>query len=386
MYMALNRSISEKPKILIITRFFPDDYKGGAEYVIYNIWNRAKQHYNVELISGWINDSKLLPPNTYAVNLKSSNKFIRYFKLYFAVKKLAKKIEPDIIHTNTIEVPELNIPTIITSHHIGHLLGNVKQKPNEKIIARFQKFIVKKRYKKFKKIIAVSKSTKNDLIKLGINEKKIQVIYNGIEIDKFKPINKKTKQEKNKFIILHQSRISKEKGQHISIKAIKLLSNNIKRKIKLYIVGFASDQKYLKKIKKLSRDLPIEIKINVLKKEEYFQKSDLVIFPTLMTEGFGLVLAEALCCKRPVIASDFPAIREVIKNNGMLIPPNQPRALSNAIIRLYKNKKLRQKFAENGRNFVLHNFSWDIAFKEYREIYDDILSIKKQKKEKCRKK
>lgn len=364
----------KKPKVLIITRFFPEDYKGGGEYVIYNIWKNAKLHYDVRLISGWVNDPKLLPPNTYTVNLKSKNRFIRYFKLYFAVKKYANKIKPDLIHSNAIEVPKLKYKTIVTSHHLGHLLEKVKEKGIiNKIKIKIQRIFAKIRYKKFKRIIAVSNSTKNDLIELGINPKKITVVYNGIETDLFKPANKKTKEEKKKFVILYQSRISKEKGQHIAVKALSLLPKEIKDKTKLYLTGFISDKNYLKKVKNMSHGLPIEIMHDLPSKETYFQKSDLFIFPTLMTEGFGLVAAEAFACKLPVIASDFPAVREVVRDNGILVPPNNAKELADAIVKLYKDKKLRKKYAENGRKYVLQNFTWDIAFKKYKEIYDSIL-------------
>ena len=371
--MDIDNRISGKPRVLMITRYFPEDYKGGGEYVIYNIWKNASLYYDVKLVSGWVNDLKLLPPGTHAVDLRSKNRFIRYLKLYFAVKRYANKIKPDLIHSNAIEVPKLRYPMIVTSHHLGHLLGRLKENPLNRIRAKIQKILLKRRYKQFKKILAVSNSTKNDLIELGINPKKIKVIYNGIETNKFTTKSKKTKQEKNKFIILYQSRISKEKGQHIAIKALAHLPKEMLDKIKLYLVGFMSDKKYFNYLKNISKGLPVEFHINVPNKEEYFHRCDLFVFPTLMTEGFGLVSAEAFCCNVPVIASDFPAIREVVRDNGILIPSNNAKLLADAIIKLYKNPKLRKKMGINGRKFVLNNFTWEIAFKKYKEVYDCIL-------------
>ena len=371
------RTKRPKPKVLIISRFFPEDYKGGGESVIHNIWKRARQHYDVRLVTGWVNNPKLLPQGTYAVDLRSKNRFVRYFKLYFAVKKYANKIKPDLIHSNAIEVPKLKFPTIVTSHHLGHMLGRIKESPIRRIRTKIQKIFLKKRYKQFKKVLAVSHSTKNDLIELGINPKKIKVIYNGIDINKFKPKCTKTKQEKNKFIILYLSRISREKGQHIAINAVKHLKQTLPKEqmqnIVLYIVGFVSDKKYLNQLKKMSKDLPVKILSNVPSIVDYYNKCDVFIFPTMMTEGFGLVSAEAFCCKKPVIASDYPAIREVVRQNGIMVPPGRSKPLADAIIKLYKNPKLRKKFAINGRKFVLQNFTWEIAFKKYKQVYDSIL-------------
>ncbi len=372
--MDIDNRISGKPRVLMITRYFPEDYKGGGEYVIYNIWKNASLYFDVKLISGWVNDPKLLPPGTYTVDLRSKNTFIRYLKLYFAVKKHVKKIKPDLVHTNTIEIPKLNVPTIAMSHHLGHLLGKTNESFIIRLKLRFQKALAKIRYNRFDKITAVSESTKNDLIELGVDPNKIEVIYNGIEVEKFKPDNKKTKFEKRKFIILHLSRISKEKGQHVAIKSLSYLPKEIREKVMLYIVGYISDKKYYSELKKLSEGLPVKLIGDVPDIVEYYQKCDILVFPTLMTEGFGLVSAEALCCEKPVIASDYPAIREVVRDNGILVPPNDVNELANAIVRLYENPKLRTKFGKNGRKFVLNNFTWDIAFEKYKKVYDNILS------------
>ena len=92
-----------------------------------------------------------------------------------------------------------------------------------------------------------------------------------------------------------------------------------------------------------------------------------------MYEGFGLVAAEALCCGKPVIATDVPAVREVVRENGILIKLGDYKALADAIVKLYNIPKLRDKFGRDGRKFVLGNFTWDIAFKKYREVYEGLL-------------
>jgi glycosyltransferase involved in cell wall biosynthesis len=354
-------------KLAIITRYFPKDYFGGGESVVYNVWKRAIDIYDVSLISGWVKDPALLPERAYSFDLRSKNRFVRYLKLYFNSKKFVKQIKPDVIHTNTMEIPNFNIPTVVMVHHIGHLIGSMGK---VKLMAKFQKYLVKRKLNKVKQIVTVSNATKNDLIKIGVNPGKIKVIYNGIDVDKFKP--KKVNNEK--FTIVYPSRISREKGQHLAIKAIKELSEEHKKRIKLIIAGYVSDKSYLDELKYMAKGLPIEIKTNVAKIEEEYMNSDLVIFPTLMFEGFGLVAAEAMCCEKPVIATDVPAVREVVREDGILIKLGDHKALSNAIIKLYNNPNLREKFGRDGRKFVLKNFTWNIAFKKYKEVYEKLIS------------
>src|SRR3989338_2485343 len=178
-------------KLCIVTRFFPKDYYGGGESVIYNIWKKARENnYEVSLISGWTKDPKLLPDNCHKVDLRSKNRFMRYIRLFSAVKRFVKDIKPDIIHTNTMEIPETGIPTIVMVHHVSHYL-----EPGRSAIENFrliiQRKLVKRRLQKARFIVAVSNATKDDLIRLGIAPEKIRVIHNGIEFERFDNFKKK---------------------------------------------------------------------------------------------------------------------------------------------------------------------------------------------------
>ena len=352
-------------RLVIITRYFPKDYYGGGESVVYNVWKRAKVVYDVSLISGWVNDPKLLPEGTHSFDLRSKNRFIRYLKLYFNSRKFVRKLRPDVIHTNTMEVPGFDVPTVVMVHHIGHLIGSMGK---VRLMAKVQRFLVKRKLSKVKQIVTVSNATKDDLIKIGVDECKISVIYNGIDVDRFRPRDTKNA----KFTIVYPSRISREKGQHVAIKAIKEMDNGFIDKVKLVIAGFVSDKSYLDELKYMAKGLPVEIKENVPKIEEEYMNADLVIFPTLMYEGFGLVAAEAMCCEKPVIATDVPAVREVVHENGLLIKLGDHKALSDAIVKMYNEPKLREKFGKQGRRFVQENFTWDIAWKKYREVYENL--------------
>ena len=368
-------------KLCIVTRFFPKDYYGGGESVIYNIWKKARENnYEVSLISGWTKDPKLLPDNCHKVDLRSKNRFMRYIRLFSAVKRFVKEIKPDIIHTNTMEIPETGIPTIVMVHHVSHYL-----EPGKSIIENLrltiQRKLVTRRLQKARFIVAVSNATKDDLIRLGIASEKIRVIHNGIEFERFDDFKKKNPNDKTRtkkkgegklFTIVYPSRISPEKGQHVAINAIKLLPKELLDNVKLILPGFVSDANYLKQIQALAQGYPIEILPNVQEIEQYYFLADLIIFPTLLKEGFGLVAAEALACSKPIIASDMPAIREVVDKYGMLIEPNDAARLANSIIEVLKNRKRYAALAKKGNAYVRKNFSWEAAFEKYEELYEKI--------------
>lgn len=353
-------------KLAILCRYFPDDVLGGGEIYIQEIWKRAIKEYDTTLISGYKNDPLLLPPNTKKINLKSKKTFLNYYKFYKEAKKYLKQIKPNIIQSICYEFPQLNIPTVITVCHIGHLLGNT----GDSLKFKFQKWLALNRFKKADKLIAISKSTMNDLIKLGIDKNKIHLAYTGINTEKYLP--KKTNNEK--FTIVYPSRISMEKGQHIAIEAIKLLPEDIQKKVKLQIVGFVNDQDYLNKLKSSIQTLDIKILTNVQKIEDYVMNSDLVIFPTLMWEGFGIVAGEALSAEKPLIYSDFPSIREVTGKYGLFINPRDSKELSKKIQELFLDKKLRERISKGSRRWIIDNFSWDKVYQEHKKVYEELLN------------
>ena len=353
-------------KLTFITRLFPEDSFGGGELHTYEIWKRARKVYDVSLISGFKKDLNLLPKNTYTINQRSKNKYLNYLKFYLNSKKYLKEIKPDLIHATCYEFPSLDIKTVFCSYHLGHLLGYIGK---QTLLKKLQLLLIKKRLKKFDKIVAISNSTYNDLLKLGVKKEKLKLIYPGIDFKKFKP--KKTKNKK--FTIVYPSRISREKGQHIVIEAFKKIPLETLKEMELIIVGFVSDKNYLNELKKLAFSWPIKFELNVDNIVKYYQKADLIVFPTLMYEGFGFIAAEALACEKPLIASDFPAIREIVGKNGLLVKPGSVEDLKSSIEILFENKILRNSFAKKGRKSVLKRFNWEKCFKEYCKIYEELI-------------
>jgi glycosyltransferase involved in cell wall biosynthesis len=104
--------------------------------------------------------------------------------------------------------------------------------------------------------------------------------------------------------------------------------------------------------------------------------ADVLVLPSKdMSEGFGLTLLEANASGKPAIASNVGGIPSVIKDgyNGMLVSPNDPRSLADAIMRLREKPDECREMGGNGRRFAeLHD--WSIIALKTERVYEDAIS------------
>jgi len=246
-----------------------------------------------------------------------------------------------------------------------------------------------------KKIIVCSIATKHMLVKrFKLNEKKIVLIYNGQEDPRIKKRNTNNKKINIGFI----GRLESIKGAHLFIEAANLLK---KYNFNFLIAGDGHLEKELKELSKGNKN--IKFIGNVKNPFNFIKSLDILVVPSIR-EPLGLVSIEAGLCKVAVIASNIDGIPEVItnKHSGILINPTQkinlkkyknqkslpdfvinpsnyklakprqidPKNLSNSILLLSKNEKLRLKYGVRLYQHVKNRFSIESYFKGIEDLYE----------------
>ncbi len=103
--------------------------------------------------------------------------------------------------------------------------------------------------------------------------------------------------------------------------------------------------------------------------------AQIAVLPSLHREGLPKVLLEAAACTLPVIASDVPGCREIVRQNinGLVVPPGDPKALAAAIEKLLKSRELRERYGAAGRTIVEQEFSEDKVIRQVLDIYRRVL-------------
>ncbi len=103
-------------------------------------------------------------------------------------------------------------------------------------------------------------------------------------------------------------------------------------------------------------------------------ESHIVCLPSYR-EGLPLSLIEAASCGKPIVATNVPGCREIVRDdwNGILVPAKNPEALADALQKLLADETLRKNMGNNGRQFVLEKFTQEIVIEQTLQVYESLL-------------
>ena len=257
---------------------------------------------------------------------------------------------------------------ILTVHDLGFYRQPKLYHPLERI---YQKISHRLAISKADKIISVSQSTADDIIKYFPGTKnKIKVIYNGWGQEEFKPINEEIKtQIRAKYnlpanFILYIGRIETKKNIQNLVKAFALLKN---QDYHLVLAGRPGNYGY-DEIVALTKQEKIKNRIHLLgyiQVEDYqrlLATANLFVFPSKF-EGFGIPILEAMGCGVPVIASDILVLREVGGEAALYFNPDSDLDLAEKLDTLISDSDLQADLQNRGLAQAT-KFSWQKCAQE----------------------
>jgi len=238
-------------------------------------------------------------------------------------------------------------------------MGISKWHPFIILLGILEKFL----YKQAKRIITLLPKAKDYITSLGVSEDKIVWIPNGVYINRFSNNRLKNKNTK-KFIVTYAGAIGKANNLDVLIEAAKILKDV--RDIEFIIVGDGPERKKLeKKVFELGLN-NVQFKGSVSKNEVLFYlcNSDILYFNLKKSPVFKYGISsnklfDYLASGKPVIFAASAGNNPVADARaGITIPPENPEALAEAILKLYRMpKEERQEMGERGRKYVEKYYS-----------------------------
>lgn len=225
-------------------------------------------------------------------------------------------------------------------------------------------------------VITLFNKNKKIEIELGCSEDRIKVIPNGIDIKAFEAV-KNIKSEEGTINIGAVLRVVPIKDVKTMLQSFSIVAEEIEN-CRFYIIGPAEeDKKYYEECLKLAESLKLKNvtftgRVNV---KDYIGKLHIMVLSSI-SEGQPLTILEGMACKKPHVATDVGCCSELIYGTddnygdaGIVVPIMNYVKMGEALIKLCKDKNLREKFGENGYKRVTEKYTRERFVSSYKDLY-----------------
>ena len=321
---------------------------------------------------------------------------------YRKLNSVRGSVNVDITHANLPLTPNFAVPpnfgkTLVCTVHStwkGEAQA-IRGEPysrlnaNEKFMVSFNWFLrifEEKMLERANKIIAVSHFTKRELLEYyKVPEKKIRVIHNGVNVNKFKPAKDKRKIKEalgfnpDDLAIVSVGRLYARKGLFTLIESMPAVVKRFKN-AKFIISGKGQSGEMRKLINYADR---IGVKDSIIftgyypdkKLPKLYQAADVFAFSTFY-EHHPFAVLEALSTGLPVVTTRVGGIPETIESgkNGFLVEPFNPKHFADRILFLLEHPAEAAEMGSLARKTILERFDWRIVVKDVLKVYDEALS------------
>ena len=306
--------------------------------------------------------------------------FVSQYPYIPNLSKAIRLLSPNIVHAQshlflpTVEAvkaaSKLGIPSVVTVHGVSvdrSILSNSAQQ----IYLRTLGLDV---FRSADRIVCLTRYDAERVAKIGCPNEKIRTVPNAVNTKRFMPSDK---DERRDALVVWTGRFVPEKGLPYLVEAAKLVVEK-RKNVRFLLVGYGPLKT---KIKKLAYDYGLLDRfLNIIgpvgrdKIPSILGKASIFAFPSL-SEGQPISVLEAMACGLPVVCSDIPGLREVVRHriNGLVVPARNSPALSNALLTLLSDEDLRKTMGQNSRRLALSKYSWQVVVNQLEKVYSELV-------------
>jgi glycosyltransferase involved in cell wall biosynthesis len=299
-----------------------------------------------------------------------------YMSFALNAARHVSRYDLDVIHGHSMYAGgyalSKNLPFVVTLHgtQLSELRStfSTRPRPDHVLTDSCSMFMERAAAAKADIVIAVCKKHKREVVEqYGIDEEKLRVVYEGIDVDRFSP----SSCEGND--VLFVGRLHQRKGVDRLLRAFKKVTES-NGDARLRIAGKGEgESEYKKMARELGLGESVEFLGHVPDSElpALYSSASMFVMPSYY-EGFGLVLLEAMASGLPVLAFDTGVAPEIIKNgkNGYIVDEHD---MHDRILEMLSNPKKRKAMGKAGRKVVEKNLTWKKTAEHMLGIYREIL-------------
>ena len=367
------------PNILVLNwQDISNPLAGGAEVHLHQIFKRiAAKNYHVILGCCSYENAKINENIDGIDIIRRGRRNVFNFIVPGLYKSIRSKYKIDIVIDDINKIPfytplYVKEPIVGIVHHLfGKSIFSEASLPGA-VYVNLSELLIPYIYKNVP-ISVVSNSTRQELLNKGLSSDKMTLVQNGVDLNHYK-INDTKRSETP--LIGYLGRIKKYKNIDHALKAFVNVRSKLPD-IRMIIIG---DGDYIQNLKNYSASLGLANSVEFTgmvseeKKVDLLNKLWFTINPS-SKEGWGLTVIESNACGLPVVAADSPGLRDSVvhEKTGLLYPHGNINTLTDYMITLVKNEKLRNTLSENAIGWS-REFDWDNSANQMLHLIENVLN------------
>ncbi len=278
--------------------------------------------------------------------------------------KQLRAFKPDVVHTHLSACVYCAPWVLFHKAKMVHTIHNIPQKEGNKVRRTLMRFMYK-----IKKAVPVAISdTNHDLVcaEYHLKPEAVQTIYNPVQCEKF--YRSDTHGETVELITV--GRLSAQKNQKLLIDAFGTVAQK-REDVRLTIVGTGELEQQLKA---QAQTLGLAAKIRftgvVENPQDYLATADIFVLSSNY-EGLPLAVLEAMAAGLPIVSTDVGGVKDIVTDNGILVPPGDQNALAKALSQLIEDSALRERLGTKSLEYA-QNYALPTIARKYMELYQKI--------------
>jgi phosphatidylinositol alpha-mannosyltransferase len=292
-------------------------------------------------------------------------------RAFSATRAALKEFRPDVVHVHEPLVPGPSMVATLSSR--VPVVGTFHAYSDRSLLLSAAAPLLRRVWDRLAARIAVSAAAA-EFVGPRLGRGDIRIVPNGADVEMFDSAEPAALPRGRRLLFVN--RLDPRKGFRVMVEAFRSIAAERKDVI-LVVAGDGAERDAVRRLPGGTRSRVVMLgNVPHDRLPPYHAAAEVFCAPSTGRESFGIVLVEAMAAGLPVVASDIPGYREVVRDSidGLLVPPRDPGALARAIGRVLDEPDLAKRRGEAGRERAAR-YSWDNVAGEIEEIYREVTQI-----------
>lgn len=285
------------------------------------------------------------------------------------IRRIMRAFDPDVVHAHEPLTPSTSM--LATFAATAPVVATFHAYSDRSRLMELAAPLLRTVHRRIAGGVAVSAAAAAFLARAVPGE--VEIVPNGVDVERFAAGGPRPDGLPDGRIVLWVNRLDPQKGFPVAVRAFARVAAEM-MDVHLVVAGDGRDRDETQLLSEADRRRVVMLgSVPHERLPAYHAAADAFVSPATGQESFGIVLVEAMAAGVPVVATDIPGYREVVRDGveGLLVPPNDPEALARALRRVLSEPELSFELGRSGRVRAA-TFSWGVVAPRIEAIYERV--------------